>query len=132
MIGGPEPLARWGYVAATLAFVLSAGQMAPLVALISRATHAEWGVPLHRMADIYGLSGVVAVPLLLVLLLNLPDWRGRAGIWLDWPLAPRVWDAVAGLGLALLRAALAWLSTWPMRGSRGWFGSTRQWRVLSG
>jgi Ni/Fe-hydrogenase subunit HybB-like protein len=125
---GAEPRAKWGYVAATAAFVLSACQLAPVVALISRLGRGAWGIPLRTVADLYGVSGLVSAPLLIVVLFELPEWRSRPSIWFDWPGAPLVWDAAASIALALAGVALAWLSTW--RGGRA-VRSVRQWRILA-
>ena len=128
---GPEPRARWGYLAATLSFLLSAAQLAPAVALASRLGRGFWGAPLRRMADLLALTGLVSAPLTILLLMQLPDWLGRPSIWSDWPGAPRVWDVVAAIGLALTGLALAWLTTLPDRHPRGFVGGMRQWQVVT-
>src|SRR5690349_9316597 len=73
-IGGAQPLWRWGYVAASLSFLLSAGQLAPALSMASRVGRGYWGAPLRRMADLLGLTGLVSAPLLILLLNQLPDW----------------------------------------------------------
>jgi Ni/Fe-hydrogenase subunit HybB-like protein len=128
---GPEPRWRWGYVAATVTFILSAAQMAPLLALSSRIGRGFWGARLRRAADLLGVAGLVSAPVMIVLLLQLPDWHGRASLWFDWPGAPGVWDALAVLTLAAAGAGLAWVVTWPERGGWGWAGTPTQWRVLT-
>ena len=130
-IAGPEPRARWGYLAATTAFVLGAAQLAPVLAFVSRLGRGFWGAPLRRVADLFGLAGLVTAPLLIVLLQQLPDWPGRPSIWSDWPGAPRVWDAIAAVALALTGAGLVWLTSRPDRHPARWSGATRQWRVLT-
>ena len=127
---GPEPRARWGYLAATLAFLLGAAQLAPVLAFISRLGRGFWGAPLRRIADLFALAGLVTAPVLIILLQQLPDWLGRPSIWSDWPGAPRVWDASAAIALALTGAALVWLTSRPDRHPTGWSGAARQWRVL--
>src|SRR5688500_13250230 len=57
--GGPEPRARWGYTAATLAFLLSAAQAAPILALVSRLGRGHWGIPLRRAAELFAVAGLV-------------------------------------------------------------------------
>jgi uncharacterized membrane protein len=126
---GPEPRWRWGYVAAALSFLLSAGQMAPVLSMASRVGRGYWGAPLRRMADLLGLTGLVSAPVLILLLRQLPDWRGRPSVWFDWPGAPGWWDGVAGVGLAFAAAALVWAVTWPERRRPGWAGTPTQWRV---
>lgn len=130
-VSGPEPRWRWGYLAATLSFLLSAGQLAPVLSLASRIGRGYWGAPLRRIADLLGLTGVVSAPLLVLLVTQLPDWRGRPSVWFDWPGAPGWWDGVAGVGLACAGVALVWVVTWPERRGAGWVGTPRQWRVLT-
>src|SRR5207237_1317353 len=128
---GPEPRWRWGYVAATHSFLLSACQLAPVVSMASRVGRGYWGAALRRLADVLGLSGLVSAPILIVLLRQLPEWRSRPSVWFDWPAAPGLWDGVAGVGLALAGAALVWVGTWPERRGLGWAGTPAQWRVLT-
>jgi hypothetical protein len=128
--GGPEPRARWGYLAATLAFLLGAAQLAPALAFVSRLGRGFWGAPLRRTADVFALAGLVTAPVLIILLQQLPDWLGRPSIWSDWPGAPRVWDASAAVALALTGATLVWLTSRPDRCPPGWSGATRQWRIV--
>jgi hypothetical protein len=133
-LGGAEPRGQWGYVAATAVFVLSACQVAPAVAFTTRLGRGYWGAPLRRVADSFGLAGLVSAPVLILVLRQLPEWHERPSIWFDWPGAPFAWDTLALIGLALTGIALAWLGTWPDRartGSRGWIGTQRQWRVLT-
>ena len=130
-LSGPEPRGRWGYVAGTAVFVLSACQVAPAVAFTTRLGRGFWGARLRRVADVFGLSGLISAPVLVLLLLELPDWHDRPSIWFDWPGAPVAWDAVAVLGLAVAGAALVWFDTWPERRTARWVGTTRQWRALT-
>src|SRR5919199_2735411 len=130
-LSGPEPRGRWGYVAGTAVFVLSACQVAPAVAFTTRLGRGFWGAPLRRVADVFGLSGLISAPVLVLLLLELPDWHDRPSIWFDWPGAPVAWDAIAVLGLAVAGAALVWFGTWPERRTARWVGTTRQWRALT-
>lgn len=139
---GPEPRSKWGSSAATLAFLLSTAGSAPPLAFASRMARGYWGIPLRRAADLFALSGLVVAPLLILLLFQLPDWRGRPSLWFDWPGAPLVWDSVAVLLLAALGLGLLYVSALPelahsvgtnrRRGrlSLGWRGSARQWQVL--
>jgi len=136
---GPEPRSKWGYAAAALVLLLSTLQAAPPLALLSRLTTGYWGIPLRRAADLGGLSGVVTAPLGIVLLFALPDWSGRASIWLDWPGAPRLWDGIALVLLALLGLVLVYLNALPDLAAasrpiglaRRWRGGSHQWSVLS-
>ncbi|HEY7064806.1 MAG TPA: hypothetical protein VII06_25255 [Chloroflexota bacterium] len=140
-LGGAEPRAKWGYAAGTLAFLLSTAQAAPTLAFVSRLGRGFWGIPLRRTADLLALAGLVSAPLMILLLWQLPDWRGRPSIWLDWPGAPLLWDSIAIVLLAVLGLALVWAVARPDRavardlarrdgGPAGrWWGSLRQWAV---
>lgn len=130
-VAGPEPRWRWGYVAAMLSFLLSAGQLAPVLSMASRVGRGYWGAPVRRVGDLLALSGLVSAPLLILLVNQLPEWRGRPSIWFDWPFAPGVYNAVAGIGLAFGGAALVGVVTWPEHRWRGWFGTPTRWRVLT-
>ena len=131
VVAGPEPRWRWGYVAATLSFLLSAVQLAPVLSAASRLGRGYWGARLRRMADLFALCGIVTAPVLIVLMRQLPEWRGRPSIWFDWPAAPGVWDTAAAIGLALAGAGLVAITTWPEHRTRGWLGTPTQWRVLT-
>ena len=129
--GGPEPRGRWGYIAGTLAFVLSAAQLAPALAFATRVGRGFWSAPLRRLADVFAVTGLVTAPLTIVLVFQLPDWRGRPSIWFDWPGAPGVWDSAASIVLAATGLGLVWLSTWPEHHAARWCGSRRQWQMLT-
>ncbi|HZU06499.1 MAG TPA: hypothetical protein VFB73_11010 [Chloroflexota bacterium] len=143
---GPEPRAKWGYAAATLGFLVSAAQGAPIVAFATRLAKGFWGIPLRRAAELFAVSGIVTTPLYIVLLFQLPDWRGRPSVWFDWPGAPLLWDSIAIVMFSLAGLALLYLSSRPdfaaardagIRGpfqrlALGWIGTVRQWQVLSG
>jgi hypothetical protein len=144
--GGPEPRARWGYAAATLAFLLSTAQAAPLLAFATRLAKGFWGIPLRRAAELFAVAGLVTTPLYIVLLFQVPGWRGRPSIWFDWPGAPQLWDSVAIVLLSALGLALLYLTSLPdlaaardagslglaRRLALGWSGTVRQWQLLSG
>jgi molybdopterin-containing oxidoreductase family membrane subunit len=143
--GGAEPRAKWGYAAATLAFLLSTAMAAPPLALASRLGRGLWGVPLRRAAELWAVAGLVVAPLGVLLLAHLPEWRGRPSIWLDWPGAPLVWDGAALVLLGLAGLALLYLGSLPdlaaLRDGRagrltrplalGWSGTGRRWDVVA-
>jgi len=145
---GPQPLTNWGYAAATLAFLVSTAQAAPILSFASRLAKGYWAIPIRRASDLLGISGIVTTPLFIVLLLALPDWRGRVSIWNaneTWPGAPFVWDTIAILLLTVAGLAIIYVGSLPdlaaardVHGSRlagilalGWHGRGRQWAVLS-
>ncbi len=152
-VGGPEPRVRWAYPAATLSFILSTAQAAPILALATRLTRGYWSAPLRRLAELGAVAGLVTAPLCILLLLQLPDWHHRPSIWLDWPGAPLLWDSLAVLLLAVLGMLLLHVAALPdfaaardagggageRAGARGltrlralgWRGTLSQWRVLS-
>jgi molybdopterin-containing oxidoreductase family membrane subunit len=141
---GSEPRAKWGYTAATLAFVLSTAHGAPVLAFAARLARGYWGVPVRRAAELFGVAGLATAPLTIVLLFQLPDWRSRPSIWLDWPGAPRLWDGLAVTTLALCGLLLLYLGGLPdlsaagrrrdqgrpPRLALGWAGTARQWVLL--
>ncbi|MGH2356296.1 MAG: hypothetical protein ACRDI2_04860 [Chloroflexota bacterium] len=143
--GGPEPRAKWGYAAATLAFLLSAAHGAPVLAFATRLGRGPWGIPLRRAAELFTVAGLVTAPLFVVLLWQLPGWEARPSIWLGWPGAPQLWDSLAIILFSLLGVALLYTSSLPdlavardagapgvmSRLALGWTGTVRQWRVLS-
>jgi molybdopterin-containing oxidoreductase family membrane subunit len=143
---GPEPRSKWGYAAAALGFLISTAQGAPIVAFLTRLAKGFWGIPLRRAAELFTVSGLVTTPLFIILLFQVPDWKGRWSIWFDWPGAPQLWDSIAIVVLSLLGLTLLYLTSLPdlaaardrtggqgyRRWSLGWTGTTRQWQVLTG
>src|SRR5581483_605341 len=91
-MAGPEPRTNWGYAVAILAYLLSTAQAAPILSFASRFAKGYWAIPLRRVADLLGLSGIVTTPLFIFVLFQLPEWHGRIGIWNDWPNAPQLYD----------------------------------------
>jgi molybdopterin-containing oxidoreductase family membrane subunit len=110
---GPEPRAKWGYAAGTLAWLLSTAQTAPILALTTRLAKGYWAVPLRRAAELFTVAGLVTTPLFIVLLFQLPDWRGRWSIWFDWPGGPQLHDSLALITLSLAGLALLYLTCLP-------------------
>jgi molybdopterin-containing oxidoreductase family membrane subunit len=144
LLSGPEPRVKWGYTAATLAFLVSTAQATPVLAFATRFAKGYWAIPLRRAAEIFTVSGLITTPLFIILLNQLPGWHGRWSIWNDWPAAPQFWDSVAILLITFTGLALLYLSNLPdfaaardagMGGAYrllalGWTGTDRQWRSL--
>ncbi|HLG71414.1 MAG TPA: hypothetical protein VK009_13390 [Chloroflexota bacterium] len=118
-------LVDWGYAAATAAFLVSSVQAAPALAAITRLTRGHWAVSLHRIADLMALGGLVTVPLVLILLYQLPQWKGRPSIWFDLVTAPQAPDAGAIVLLAFAGLAILWLSAAPVRA-----GTPKSWEAV--
>src|SRR5579862_4087269 len=75
------PLPAWGYPAATVAFILSTFQSAPLMAFATRLAKGYWALPLRRASEVGAVAGLVNAPLFIVLLNQLPTQVNRTSIW---------------------------------------------------
>lgn len=148
--GGFHERSVWGYYAATVAYLLTITQGAPLVAVALRLTKADWRRPVTRAAELFTVVGVLNFFLFLPLLALVPSAQGRSTVWLQWPWgAPHVWDTLAWALLVLCGLALLYTSVLPdvaaaRDGATGfrqrvsawlashWQGTERQWRVQRG
>ena len=52
------------------------------MAFTTRLGRGYWGAPLRRLADTFGLAGLVSAPVLVLVLRQLPEWHARPSIWL--------------------------------------------------
>ena len=148
LANGFDDRSNWGYMAATLSFMTTVFLAAPIVAIGQRYIKSHWRRPMTRIAELYAVTGVLALLLLLPLLAALPPMEGRSNIWFDWPVfAPYGWDTVVFFSMALCGLALLWMLGLPdlatardhlkpstrqrfiSRLAVGWKGTTRQWRV---
>lgn len=111
----PALPAKWGYTAATLAFLVQTCMAAPLLALTARLAKGLWAAPLHRLSELLALGGLVVSPLFIFLLFQLPAWPGRPSIWFDWPGAPALYDSAAVAMLALAGLVLVFVGSAPDR-----------------
>lgn len=143
---------KWGYVAAIMAFLLTAGGGAPMVAIAPALAKANWVRPVSRIAALFSLVGVVTSALLIPLLVLLPplivDETRRRTVWFEGPnYSPHFWGIVALVGLTITGLALlyssalpdlaamrdhasGWRQRWAEKLARGWRGTDVQWRTL--
>lgn len=152
--GGLDSHNPWGYLAAGLAFLMTTSLAAPLVAIAPRFGKAHWNRYVSRIAETWGVVGLLALLMLIPLLLALPSADERNTIWIynrwreGWPPgAPHFYVALTLAYTVVNGFALLWASSIPdfalakgrmggMRGSLyrvlalGWVGSKRQWRAL--
>ena len=145
---GFDDRSNWGYTAATLSFLVTVFAAGPIVSVGLRFIKSHWRRPLTRISEIYGVSGVLALLLLLPALAALPPLEGRNNIWFDWPqFVPGGWDVLSVGTLALCGVVLLWTLALPdLAAARdhlpssgrqrlvkwlalGWTGHLRQWRV---
>ena len=137
---GFEYRAPWGYYAATVAFLLTAGAGAPLM--------------IARISELYAAVGVLTLALFIPLLLLVPNANNRFTLWFQAdnggssiriPWAPHFWITliiamlvVSGIALLLVSARSdkanlndklgkprGWLS-------KGWAGNSKQWSIKKG
>ena len=146
--GGFDDRSNWGYLAATLAYVMTIFAAAPIVAVGQRLIKSHWRRPMTRISELYAISGILALLLLLPALAALPPLEGRNNIWFDWPsFVPAGWNTLAMGSFALCGLMLLWALALPDLAaareylqsstrqrvvgwlSLGWKGTIRQWRV---
>ena len=146
--GGFDNRSDWGYLAATLAYLVTIFGAAPIVSIGQRYIKSHWRRPMTRIPELYAITGVLALLVMLPLLAALPPMKGRANIWFDWPQwAPWGWEILAIGSLALCGLTLLWALALPDLAaardhlpssvrqrligwlSLGWSGHLRQWRV---
>lgn len=145
--GGFADRAAWGYYAATVMYIFTTFQAAPICAVATRLVKAHWRRPMVRAAELGAIVGVFNFFLFLPLLWLIPPLSGRSNLWFNWPVgAPYLFDILAMGGLVLLGLALVWTSALPdfaaardalagpktglyARLSCGWFGTKRRWLV---
>ena len=142
----------WGYYAALFAFILTAAQAAPLVAIAPRIAKAHWRRPVSRAAELFAVVGILNMILFIPLIWVLPGLEdGRRSLWffgeLDVPAHfPQFLTTLALISLTVLGVALLWMSAlpdlaalrdsstgsrkrWYARLARGWHGTSAQWNM---
>ena len=145
--GGLADRARWGYYAATFAFLLTAFQGAPIVSLATRMVKGHWRRPVARASELFAVAGVLSSVLFLVMLNIIPPIQGRRSLWFDWPVgAPYLFDSLAVIFLAVCGLGLLYTAALPdiaaardrIPGGRkrlwtalalDWQGTPEQWRL---
>lgn len=141
----------WGYTAALFAFILTAAQGAPMAAIAPRIAHAHWRRSISRVAELFGLVGVVSFVIYIPVAWALPSMEdGRRTLWFYDDLRmpahmPEITNTLVLLGLTVTGLALLWLSAlpdfamlrdrtsgskkiWFGRLARGWVGSSQEWQ----
>ncbi len=142
----------WGYYAALFAFILTAAQAAPLVAIAPRIAKAHWRRPVSRAAELFAVVGILNMILFIPLIWVLPGLEdGRRSLWffgeLDVPAHfPQFLTTLGLMSLTVLGVALLWMSAlpdlaalrdsstgsrqlWYTRLARGWHGTSAQWNM---
>ncbi|MDO8532984.1 MAG: hypothetical protein Q7T26_12620 [Dehalococcoidia bacterium] len=145
--GGFADRARWGYFAATFAFLLTAFQGAPIVSLATRMVKGHWRRPLARASEMFAVVGVLSSVLFLVMVGLIPPVQGRRTLWFEWPVgAPYLFDTLAVVFLAICGLGLLYTAALPdiavardhaPGGRKGlwttlalhWQGTPRQWHM---
>lgn len=140
----------WGYTAALFAFILTAAQGAPMAAIAPRIAQAHWRRSISRVAELFGLVGVVSFVIYIPVAWALPSMEdGRRTLWFYGDLRmpahmPEITNTLVLLGLTVTGLALLWMSAlpdfamlrdrtsgskkvWFGRLARGWVGTSQQW-----
>ena len=140
----------WGYHAALFAFILTAAQGAPMVAIAPRIANAHWRRSISRVGELFGLVGVVSFIIYIPVAWVLPSMEdGRRTLWfygeLNMPAhMPEITVTLVLLALTVNGLWLLWVSAmpdfamlrdrstgtkklWYGRLARGWVGTSGQW-----
>lgn len=145
---GDEQRANWGYLAATLSFLLTTFMAMPVISAGLRLAKANWRRPFTRVTENMAITGLLVVLLLIPALAALPPIEGRLTIWFEFPLgAPNLWNVFGFVTLVIIGVSMLWALALPdlaavrdhlPASSRqriaktlalGWLGHTRQWKV---
>ena len=152
LLGGVNDTAVWGYHAALFAFILTAAQGAPMVAIGPRLAKAHWRRPISRAAELFTVVGLFNLILFIPLLWVLPSLEdGRRTLWFFGELQvpahmPHIMATLALIFLVLIGVALLWVSSLPdlaavrdnstgrqhrlfSRLANGWHGTSKQWNM---
>ena len=109
----------WGYHAALFAFILTAAQGAPMVAIAPRIANAHWRRSISRVGELFGLVGVVSFIIYIPVAWALPSMEdGRRTLWfygeLNMPAhMPEITTSLVLLALTVNGLWLLWVSAMP-------------------
>lgn len=151
---GVDDPSEWGYYAALVSFLITAGQGALMVAIATRLVKAHWRRPISRAAEMFAVVGLYNLILLIPLLWVLPGLSdGRRSLWFFNELKnipenmPQIQVLLSMIFLVLAGIGLLWISSLPDlavirdsevnkkkkgligRLSGQWYGTSRQWFI---
>ena len=151
---GVDDPSEWGYYAALVSFLITAGQGALMVAIATRLVKAHWRRPISRAAEMFAVVGLYNLILLIPLLWVLPGLSdGRRSLWFFNELKnipenmPQIQVLLSMIFLVLAGIGLLWISSLPDlavirdsevnkkkkgligRLSAQWYGTSRQWFI---
>ena len=151
---GVDDPSEWGYYAALVSFLITAGQGALMVAIATRLVKAHWRRTISRAAEMFAVVGLYNLILLIPLLWVLPGLSdGRRSLWFFNELKnipenmPQIQMLLSMIFLVLAGIGLLWISSLPDlavirdsevnkkkkgligRLSGQWYGTSRQWFI---
>ncbi|MBI3979142.1 MAG: hypothetical protein HY331_13235 [Chloroflexi bacterium] len=140
----PGGRAVWAYLTAAAFYLLATFQSAPILILATRYGKGNWAAPVRRAAALCAVPGVLNAAIFVALISRLPSFENRPSLWFGWPGAPRIYDTIAVVGLAVLGLLILYLDALPdLAAARdralgatyrtlalGWRGTIAQWRTL--
>ena len=117
---GVDDPSEWGYYAALVSFLITAGQGALMVAIATRLVKAHWRRPISRAAEMFAVVGLYNLILLIPLLWVLPGLSdGRRSLWFFNELKnipenmPQIQMLLSMIFLVLAGIGLLWISSLP-------------------
>ena len=151
---GVDDPSEWGYYAALVSFLITAGQGALMVSIATRLVKAHWRRPISRAAEMCAVVGLYNLILLIPLLWVLPGLSdGRRSLWFFNELKnipenmPQIQMLLSMIFLVLAGIGLLWISSLPDlavirdsevnkkkkgligRLSGQWYGTSKQWFI---
>lgn len=154
LTGGVDDPSEWGYYAALVSFLITAGQGALMVSIATRMVKAHWRRPISRAAEMFAVVGLYNLILLIPLFWVLPSLSdGRRSLWFFNELKnipgnmPQIQVLLSMTFLVLAGLGLLWISSLPdlavirdsevnkkRKGLIGrlagqWYGTSKQWFI---